>query len=122
MNIQEQVKSILNNLFVVTARKNEVAKKEVTLIFQLKSRAQFKCSYNGLEVNIGDAGLQARIFSASINSSITTALIRLAKEKNIELSDVNVLIKTNEENDFFLMLRSANTVSKQIELNEFLKI
>lgn len=120
IDISSEVKQLLDNLFSITAKQNNVAKKEIALIFQLKNRSEFKCTSNEKPVNIKDAGTKAKVFFLTINKSITQGLTRLANNNSIQLSQVNVLIKVGEENNFVLILRNGNDAVKQIELDEFL--
>lgn len=122
MEILSQVKAIMADLFKATAKKNNMPISNVLLVFKLKNAKQFICRYLENEVNVGDAGLKAKMFSGTINSHIVNGLIKHAESYKIEKAMVNVSVTLSASGNLVLILRNANTAVKEIELADFLNI
>lgn len=122
-----QVKEVLEDLFIATAKKHKVANSQVHLVFKLKRIDKFICRYGEHEVHFSDAGMLVGLYSGKINKFISAALVELANKNSIPLPDVNVLMNMNaqfkdKENLFVLILRNGNNVIRDIEVEELLKM
>lgn len=122
-----QVKQVMLNLFKATAKKNNVALKEVQLFFLLKRVDKFICRYGDNEVPFSDAGTLATLYSGKVNRFISEALGSLAGKNGIPLPHVNVLMQVTgtdlEATDLFvLILRNGNDVVCNIEIEQLINL
>lgn len=121
MEISSQVKDILDMVFKKTATKYSVSRKEVMLCFKLKNIKEYKCEYDGKEVDISEAGIAAQLFKHKINSVIASALLNFADAYKVGKQNINILMQMDSDKTPVLFLRNADAVLKEIELTELIK-
>lgn len=116
MNIQNQVKEILVEVFLKTSTKYKVPVQEVELMFLLADSENFKCKYGQIDISLNIAGLKAQMFSGSINKFIVKALSGFSERNNIPKNKVNVAMRYVPE-----ILGAGNNPASVIEITMTLR-
>ncbi len=121
MNYLKEAKDILQTVIEKTASSNKVAVTAIELCFLLRNVKEFRCTCRNKDIDIGIAGLKAKLAKGAINKFIVEALLRLGLENKIENRSVNVVMSLTGTNDFVLILKKDFETVKQIQMEDLIK-